>query len=59
MDDGEGGVLGWDKAANLGHDLEQGHSSNIRAFTAHVAACDNLESMLFGTIVIVRDEFVE
>ena len=43
-------------ASNLSHDRHQCDRTNVGALSTHVAASDNLEARLLGSIDVIRDE---
>lgn len=59
MNNGKGRVLCRDETADLGHDLEESHSPDVRALATHIAPGDDLECVLLRGIVIVRNESVK
>ncbi len=56
MYDRERTVLDGDEAPDLNHDLEQSDGSYVRTLPAHVASCYNLQTVLLGCVIVVRNE---
>lgn len=53
MDNGQGCILGGDKATDLGHHLQHSQSLDVCAFPAHVASRYDLKRILIRDIIVV------
>jgi hypothetical protein len=58
MDHRKRSVRSWHKAPNLSHDIHEGNRPNVSALATHVAAGNNLESLLLTCIYIIWYELL-